>query len=419
MILKHGQTIIRSMEVFLRMSRYTITLDRLITSGFQIFNDTWTTYVPEHKAELCDKIVNHYRFNEIGAETPARFKHYLNTQLCEIMPYYNMLYETALQDMLPLYNHWLETTTEGNEILKEHGQQAGRTDKAMIQMIVNSLKDTSNRSSVSNYDSGKVGSKKWDETDIIDGSEKEHTVTDYTEKTVTDEDAITDYTHDITGTDDETDTENSTKQTDTTRHQDVRGTSNTTRTEWSSDTPQGQIVNNQLNIDATYLTNYTHSSENTTTTETTDETINTTETFEDKTVKDRDTTENKVSKETLDRVINGTKDSTTTTDRQLTTKEIIDKAGHENTSSTQNDETKARENQVSTHFEETKTDNKAVDTTAQDTITDKDTTNKAHTIVKGNVGVTRADLIRKYREVYINIDLEIIKALAINFMGIF
>ena len=50
----------------------------------------------DYTKALLKKIFTHYYFREIGAETPAMFRFYLNSKLREIMPYYNKLYK--LQD---------------------------------------------------------------------------------------------------------------------------------------------------------------------------------------------------------------------------------------------------------------------------------------------------------------------------------
>lgn len=84
---------------------YTPTLGDLEKAGMPIFNDWWTTFIPEHKAELEKKILHTYHFNQIGAETPDRFIYYLNSQLEKIMPYYNQLYESELIKINPLLNH--------------------------------------------------------------------------------------------------------------------------------------------------------------------------------------------------------------------------------------------------------------------------------------------------------------------------
>lgn len=95
-----------------QVSRYTMELGKLVGSGYEIFDDSWTTFVEMHKTELCDKIIRHYFFYEIGQETPDRFKHYLNEHLARIMPYYNQLYKSELLEIIPLYNHFLETNSK-------------------------------------------------------------------------------------------------------------------------------------------------------------------------------------------------------------------------------------------------------------------------------------------------------------------
>lgn len=61
------------------------------------------SYVPT-RSELNQKILNYYRYREIGFETVGRFLDELETALCEIMPKYNQLYFSADQDYNLLYN---------------------------------------------------------------------------------------------------------------------------------------------------------------------------------------------------------------------------------------------------------------------------------------------------------------------------
>ena len=63
-----------------------------------------TAYQVPTRQELNDKILNHYRFREIGFETVGRFLFELKTALNEIMPYYNQLFYSADQDFNPIYN---------------------------------------------------------------------------------------------------------------------------------------------------------------------------------------------------------------------------------------------------------------------------------------------------------------------------
>lgn len=63
-----------------------------------------TAYQVPTRQELNDKILNHYRFREIGQETVGRWLFELKTALNEIMPYYNQLFYSADQDFNPIYN---------------------------------------------------------------------------------------------------------------------------------------------------------------------------------------------------------------------------------------------------------------------------------------------------------------------------
>ena len=63
-----------------------------------------TAYSVPTRAELNAKILNHYRFQEIGQETFGRWLFELKTALNEIMPYYNQLFYSADQDFNPIYN---------------------------------------------------------------------------------------------------------------------------------------------------------------------------------------------------------------------------------------------------------------------------------------------------------------------------
>ena len=63
-----------------------------------------TAYTVPTRQELNDKILNYYRFREIGQETFGRWLFELKTALNEIMPYYNQLFYSADQDFNPIYN---------------------------------------------------------------------------------------------------------------------------------------------------------------------------------------------------------------------------------------------------------------------------------------------------------------------------
>lgn len=56
------------------------------------------------REELNNKILNYYKYREIGFETVGRFLDELETSLKEIMPYYNQLFFSADQDYNVIYN---------------------------------------------------------------------------------------------------------------------------------------------------------------------------------------------------------------------------------------------------------------------------------------------------------------------------
>ena len=74
-----------------------------------------TAYTIPSRTELNNKILNHYRFQEIGQETFGRWLFELKTALNEIMPYYNQLFYSADQDFNPIYNVDYKKSTIGSQ----------------------------------------------------------------------------------------------------------------------------------------------------------------------------------------------------------------------------------------------------------------------------------------------------------------
>lgn len=87
-----------------------------------------TCTVDFDKASFEQKVIDHYRFRQIGFETVGRFLHYFRTRIREIMPYYVQLYEfdakfRNIDDPLESYN-LVETF---NEMRTGAGRVAGST----------------------------------------------------------------------------------------------------------------------------------------------------------------------------------------------------------------------------------------------------------------------------------------------------
>lgn len=102
------------------MAKYTVELKTLMDipeyyRGIQEALSTYPLYVKKSKeefipsyiptrAELNEKILNHYKYREIGFETVERFLDELEISMKEIMPEYNLLFHSADQDFNMIYN---------------------------------------------------------------------------------------------------------------------------------------------------------------------------------------------------------------------------------------------------------------------------------------------------------------------------
>lgn len=71
---------------------------RIANSVNQIFNFSYPIWTAEYKPILEKKILMHYFNKEIGLETVALWKLYMEERLNLIMPYYNQMYETTVKD---------------------------------------------------------------------------------------------------------------------------------------------------------------------------------------------------------------------------------------------------------------------------------------------------------------------------------
>jgi len=86
-------------------AKYTICLEDILDNEeFKDIMSKYPLYDNQYRETLNNKIINHYRFQEIGFETPHLFNHHLKVKLDEIMPKYNKLYQSNLLQLDPLSN---------------------------------------------------------------------------------------------------------------------------------------------------------------------------------------------------------------------------------------------------------------------------------------------------------------------------
>ena len=117
------------------MSKYTTELRYPLEMGYDSELNDYPIYDESYRAVLNKKIVDHFYFREIGFETVALFKHYLNMTMREIMPYYNQLYKSATLEIDPLTTHKMveEFHRELVEDTARNGtaNQTGNTNKTV------------------------------------------------------------------------------------------------------------------------------------------------------------------------------------------------------------------------------------------------------------------------------------------------
>ena len=78
-------------------SKYTAVIHNLREQGFDFGLKDYPIFDESYREILNNKLLDHFDFYEIGQETPALFKLFLNRTMNEIMPYYNELYKSRLE----------------------------------------------------------------------------------------------------------------------------------------------------------------------------------------------------------------------------------------------------------------------------------------------------------------------------------
>lgn len=429
-------------------------LGELVSGGYEVFNDWWNTFIPEHKKHLEWKIITYYWFNQIGAETPDRFKHFINAELMKIMPYYNRLYESELIKFDPMLNQVVKTNGKNVENLLRVANSGENTAAVMLRDFVNSHRDdestkgnlTGAYDSTVDHTAEETYEKQGDKTskEVVD--EGVTGTKDSTTKVVdnTTEDNSKDITRGLTK--DRTLNETVETTRDTTTKTEGSGTSdstldrsvNTDGSKLYSDTPQkgitssGDVTNSVV---WNYLTNATKTSEG----QNTDESTHTSNSYtENKTEKvtentTRNVTENETENETVGETEKKNKDYTSNTTYHEDTTENTDRttdyneAWHESGKSNLTENTTGHNDTVEdttgerhmAGIEQGKTDEKH--THSKDKKEDETQTKESgiEEVVSGYVGISASELLMAFRKTFINVDEMIIEALRGCFMEVF
>ena len=158
--------------------------------------DTYPIFDESYRAQLNDKIIRHFYFREIGFETLAQFRWYVRNTMYENMPYFNQLYDSLNLITDPITNQkytWGETyrlaqgggTTTGTS--GEHHDEGTHTDHE-----VQTLKHGKTNNTVTAY--GKT------DTRVTDNSKDGTDTTTYGKGTV-ETDAYGKTSHEVTEVD--------------------------------------------------------------------------------------------------------------------------------------------------------------------------------------------------------------------------
>lgn len=134
------------------MAKYTVELRDIVESGLKIFNFNYEFFDEAKKPDFEQKFIDHFFFREIGTETVGRFQHYLKVKCQEVLPYYNVLFQTALYEYDVKNNYNLtETftkTTTNAKTATENVDQNGTTNttETTSSEKVNTLDSTTDHS---------------------------------------------------------------------------------------------------------------------------------------------------------------------------------------------------------------------------------------------------------------------------------
>lgn len=129
------------------MANYTIEVSTLLERGYPFALNSYPIFNEDYREYLNNKILRHYYFYEIGAETPDRFNYYLETKMNEIMPYYNQMYESELLKYNPLVTDYSEEkifrdTANEKESADQTGQQMAETTGDRYSGVTSGNNDT-------------------------------------------------------------------------------------------------------------------------------------------------------------------------------------------------------------------------------------------------------------------------------------
>lgn len=338
--------------------------------------DTYPIFDESYRQPLNDKIIRHFYFREIGFETLGQFRWYMRNAMNENMPYFNQLYESLNLISDPITN---QKYTWGEVYSLEQG--GGTTTDTTG---TSHDDDSSHKRETATTEYGKT-----DDTTTTYGK----TGTRSTAYGRTD-DVVTGYgktTHDVTTTEygrtQHTENGGSDEVTEGGTHERVI----------TSDTPMNQISNSGVE-NLNYATEVVYTDRNGTSASVTDYggTTDISNGGSDTTTSDGSTG----GRDTQTSTAGGTD---VTTDVLGGTDTVSDRLGGADVTTTDTDATAAHDGRTTGNTEFSRDLDEHGD--------------RSHNRV-GYDGMSPADLLRKYRETFLNVDMQVIASLETLFFGL-
>lgn len=99
--------------------------DIISKSWDKIFTDKFEIFQEDYRQQICSKILKHYYTREISADSVGLWVLWLNTRMCEIMPYYNKLYSSELLKFEPFDD--VNYTRDNKNTIKSTGKTENNT----------------------------------------------------------------------------------------------------------------------------------------------------------------------------------------------------------------------------------------------------------------------------------------------------
>lgn len=355
---------------------------------YPIFNETY-------RPILQDKIIRHYYMREIGCETFGLWQLMLCDKLNEIMPYYNQLYNSQLLEIEPLINNMStsstsETNTADHTFIGNNKVSSNGTDTTNVSESHNSHEEDTSHNESSQTNAGTVKNDS-----MVTGNN-----TRTPNLTVSDSGSSSSATH---------------NEGDTVNEQLVDSRNTSANTDWNiqSDTPQGELDNITGGSSAVIPENIGVPQGNklyaSQITESTSKSVNTGNSGKTKSTNTNNGTNN---------AVNSNTSTTTGTETSVSSNETHGVNTTDMTTANTGDTTSERVSSGQSQNDTTALHNRS-DTTVTNNKDEQSANRQSNTVNKGLTGISQSELLKQWRDTFINIDQMIIEELQCLFIGLY